>query len=80
MHQSTVVDNMKQVTYICDVCGATSTKPYKLHLTANIGKDNFFADVCCEKCAVNFAVEAAGKAGISAQNVQQHPPEITVAS
>lgn len=59
----------KQVTYICDVCEATSTKPFKLHITANYGKESIFADVCCEKCALKFAETASAKAGILAHNL-----------
>jgi hypothetical protein len=68
----------KQVTYICDVCGASSQKPFKLHLTANIGKDSIFADVCCEHCAVKFAEKASERAGLKACNITDS--NITVAS
>lgn len=60
----------KQVTYICDVCGATSERPYKLHLVANLGSKTgpdktLYADVCCEKCAITFAKKAAVETGLS---------------
>lgn len=59
----------KEVTYVCDVCGHRSEKPYKLHLVANLGSKSgpdttLYADVCSEPCAVKFAKQASDKAGI----------------
>jgi len=69
----------KQVTYVCDVCGATSEKPYRLHLTANYGKENIYADVCTERCAIKFAEKASEQAGIKTHNLPGSD-SITVAS
>ena len=73
----------KQVTYVCDVCGATSERPYKLHLVAHLGSKNgpdttLYADVCTTHCAVKFAEKASEQAGLKACNITDS--NITVAS
>lgn len=67
----------KQVTYVCDVCGATSERPFKLHLSANYGKENIYADVCTTHCAIKFAEDAAEKAGIKTHKLPD-PEDIQV--
>ena len=80
------MDNMtKKVTYICDVCGAESEKPFKLHLVANLGSKSgpettLYADVCKAECAVKFAQNAAHKVNLYEQDCQQQPDPIQVAS
>jgi hypothetical protein len=73
----------KKITYICDVCGAESDRPFKLHLVANLGSKSgpdttLYADVCTTHCAVKFAEKAAEQAGI--KTYEDPNSNMTVAS
>ena len=75
----------KKVTYICDVCGAESDRPMKLHMVANIGSktgpdSTLYADCCKAECAIEFARKAANTAKLYEQDVKPYPDPIQVAS
>ncbi len=54
----------KQVTYVCDVCGATSERPFKLHLQQTMARKTSMQMFVITHCAIKFAKDAADKAGI----------------